>query len=354
MISEGISEKYNTVKNNVGLFDFSFEGKIKVNGEGRIDFIDGIVSNDIKNLKENFGIYAAFLDRFGRILSDCCIYRFRDFLLITLPFSQKNRIFEKLKDEAILAKCNVEDLTLKYALLSLQGPKSKFLLKDLFNEEVTLKDFQLTNKKISNETINNIKNNDNKKTDNEIIKNNKINNAEITIIKTKRSNMDCYDLFFKGDFHNEFFKIISDAGKKYNIKKISNETYDILRLEAGIPLFGVDFDEKTILSEVSEKAISYTKGCFVGQEVIARIKNIGKGLTAKKLMKLEINANEKFGKNTGIFKENKKIGYITSSAFSPEKKKVIALGFLDRGFYDDAKEVDVGEDKINALVYNLS
>ena len=126
MISEGISEKYNTVKNNVGLFDFSFEGKIKVNGEGRIDFIDGIVSNDIKNLKENFGIYAAFLDRFGRILSDCCIYRFRDFLLITLPFSQKNRIFEKLKDEAILAKCNVEDLTLKYALLSLQGPKSKF------------------------------------------------------------------------------------------------------------------------------------------------------------------------------------------------------------------------------------
>ena len=261
MINEKILEEYNTVKNNVGLFDFSFEGKIKVRGEGRIDFVNGIVSNNIKNLKENFSIYAAFLDKFGRVLSDCHIYKFNDFLLVTLPFTQKNKILKKLKNEAALVKSEVEDITLKYALLSLQGPKSSLLLGSMFNEKLNLENLQFIIKKIIN--------------------------VEIVIIKSKRSSLDCYDLFFKGENYNEILNLILEKGKNYNIKKINNETYDILRLETGIPLFGIDFDEKTVLSEVGEEAISYEKGCYTGQEVIARIKNIGKGITAKRLMKLE-------------------------------------------------------------------
>ena len=84
MINKNILEEYNAVKNNAGLFDFSMEGKIKITGEGRVDFIDGLVSNDAKNLQENNGIYAAFLDRFGKIMSDCITYKFKDFLLINL------------------------------------------------------------------------------------------------------------------------------------------------------------------------------------------------------------------------------------------------------------------------------
>lgn len=344
MINEKILEEYNIVKNNVGLFDFSFEGKIKIKGEGRIDFINGVVSNDIKNLKENFGIYAAFLDRFGRILSDCYVYKFKDFLLITLPFSQKNKIFEKLKEEAPSVKSEVEDITLKYALLSLQGKKSRLFLKDLFNEEINLQYLEFSIKKINNtkksaKQISGVP---------EIQKISK--HIEITIIKAKRSNEDCFDLFFRGESYKEIIDLILEKGKNYNLIKGSNDTYNVLRLEAGIPLFGIDFDEKTILNEIGEEAISYEKGCFVGQEVIARIKNVGKGITAKKLMKLEIDSDKESEKNVEIFKDNKHIGHITSSAFSPSLKKVVALGFLDRGYYDTVKEVEIGKDKIKALV----
>ena len=351
MINQKILCEYHTVKNNVGLFDFSFEGKIKVKGEGRIDFINGIASNDIKNLKENFGIYAAFLDKFGRVLSDCYIYKFKDFLLINLPFIQKNKILEKLKEGAALAKSEVEDITLKYALLSLQGPKSILLLKNLFNEKIQLKNSEFTSKKINNETLDktNAKLPINK--ENQIKNNNE--NIEITIIKTKRSNGGSFDLFFEGINYKKIIELIFNKGKKYNLMKISNETYNILRLEAGIPLFGIDFDEKAILSEIGERAISYEKGCYVGQEVIARIKNIGKGITAKKLVKLELNSNKEFEKWTEIFKDNKKIGFITSSAYSPSLKVIAALGFLDRGFYGKAKEVEIGKDKVKALVSNL-
>ena len=351
MINQKILDEYNAVKKDAGLFDFSFEGKIKVTGQGRTDFINGIVSNDVKNLKENYGVYAAFLDKFGRVLSDCHIYKFRDFLLITSPFIQKNKIFEKLKEEAVLAKSEVEDITLKYAMLSLQGPKSILLLKNLFNEKIQLKNSEFTSKKINNETLNktNAKLPINK--ENQIKNNNE--NIDITIIKTKRSNEGCFDLFFEGGNYKKIIELIFNKGKKYNLMKISNETYNILMLEAGIPLFGIDFDEKTILTEIGEKAISYEKGCYVGQEVIARIKNIGKGITAKKLMRFEINSDKEFGKGTEIFKNNKKIGFITSSSYSPGLNKVVALGFLDRNFYDKAKEIEVGKDKAKALVFGL-
>lgn len=327
MINKEIIEEYNIVKNNVGLFDFSFEGKIKVTGEGSIDFLNGIVSNDVKNLKVNFGIYAAFLDKFGRILSDCYIYKFKDFLLILLPFSQKNKIFKKLKEEAPLANSKVEDITLKYALLNLQGPKSNSILKKLFNDDISIEKLKLLNKKIKN--------------------------IEVNIINSKRSNEDCFDLFFEGNNYNEILNLIMNEGKKYNIKKAGNEVYEILRIEAGIPLFGADFDEKTILNEVGEKAISYDKGCFVGQEVIARIKNVGKGITAKKLIKFEIDTDKVLEKNTSIFRDKEKIGYISSSAYSPGLKKVLALGYLERPYYNEVKEVEIGENKIKAKVIKL-
>jgi len=135
MISEKILEEYNTVKNSVGLFDFSIEGKIKVSGNGRVDFINGLVSNDIKNLENFNGIYAAFLDRLGKVLTDCIIYKFQDYLLINMNIIGKISVIEKLINDAKLANSEIEDETLKYALFSLQGPKSIELINKLFQSK---------------------------------------------------------------------------------------------------------------------------------------------------------------------------------------------------------------------------
>ena len=67
-------------------------------------------------------------------------------------------------------------------------------------------------------------------------------------------------------------------------------------------------------------------------------------------MKLEIDFDKELEKNTEIFENNKKIGFITSSAYSPSLKKVVALGFLNKGYYDTVKEVEIGKNKIKALV----
>src|SRR3989344_2707608 len=124
--------EYETIKNHQGLFDFSLEGKISVKGDGSVEFLNGLVSNDLVHLKEEQGISAAFLNKFGQIIADCFIYRRKTGFLIFLPIAQKQKIFEKLRKESTLVNCVVEDLSMQYGLFSLQGKEAKTYLEKFF------------------------------------------------------------------------------------------------------------------------------------------------------------------------------------------------------------------------------
>lgn len=332
-------DEYDTVKTAVGIFDFSIEGKIKILGPERINFIDGIVSNDIKNLEEQNGIYAAFLDKLGKVLSDCIIYKFKDFLLINLSLIGKNNIIKKLIDDAKLVDSIIKDVSMKYALFSLQGPKSIELIKKIFKSNLELKNqYQTT---IKNITLNN---------NNIEYKNNSADEIEVIITKNTRTTEDGYDIYVPAPNYKEFKEIILETGKQFGLKIINYGTYDALRLEAKKPLFGIDFNNKNILPEITEQATSFEKGCFVGQEIVARVKNLAKGLTAKKLVSLEIDTTEIPLKEDKIMKDGKEIGFITSAAFSPTLSKVVAFGFVNKGFYDIGSELEVGDKRNKSVI----
>ena len=324
MPNNEILDQYNGIKSNVGLFDFSIEGKIIVKGPGRVDFINGLVSNDVENLENFNGCYAAFLDKNGKVLSDGVIYKFDEFLLINASVIGRNNIIGKLKDEAPLGKSEVEDATLKYGLFSLQGPESTELINDVFKSKIELQAQY-------NSIIIKTKNDD--------------EDINIMIMKNSRTEEEGYDIYVPASYYKEFKALIIDNGRTYNLKIINNETYDILRLEAKIPLYGIDFNQNNILPEVTERAVSYEKGCFVGQEIVARVKNIAKGATTKKLRFLEIDGTDIPEKNAKIIVGNNEVGYITSAAFSPRLNKVIGFGFVDKGFYDDGTKVIINGSK---------
>jgi len=164
-------------------------------------------------------------------------------------------------------------------------------------------------------------------------------------MRNNRTEEEGYDIYVPVSYYKDFKDIVIANGKEHGLRTISNETYNILRLEAKIPLYGIDFNQNNILPEVTEKAISYEKGCFVGQEIVARVKNIAKGITAKKLMLLEIDSKEVPEKNAKIMKDGNEIGYVTSTAFSPKLNKAIALGFINKRFYDDGMIVIINNAK---------
>lgn len=142
--------------------------------------------------------------------------------------------------------------------------------------------------------------------------------------------------------------------KLINAVQISDEIYNILRIESGIPQFGVDMDETTIVPELGiEGLISYNKGCYIGQEIIARI--YFRGHVAKQLKGLVL--SEPLGLAGGLENselktvEGKNAGKITSVCYSPKLEKHIALGFVRYDYLAEGTELKIGE--TTAKVTNL-
>ena len=141
-----------------------------------------------------------------------------------------------------------------------------------------------------------------------------------------------------------------------NAVEISDELYEILRIENGLPLYGVDMDETTIVPELDlPDAISYSKGCYIGQEIIARIHF--RGHVAKKLTGLILREAEPEAVATGLIgqdlksSDGKSAGKITSVTFSPKLQKTIALAYVRYEFLSEGTELKVGD--LTATVKSL-
>jgi folate-binding protein YgfZ len=123
------------------------------------------------------------------------------------------------------------------------------------------------------------------------------------------------------------------------------DTFEVMRIERGVPRFLADMDEETIPLEagIEDRAISFTKGCYVGQEVIVRVTTRGGGRVAKKLVRWVADASAEIVplRDAKIFSFDREIGRVTSAAFSPSINRVVGLGYVHRDFVAAGSELTV-------------
>jgi aminomethyltransferase len=134
---------------------------------------------------------------------------------------------------------------------------------------------------------------------------------------------------------------------------IDEATWNIIRTEAGLPIYGLDIDDSTTLPELGEKGIRYDKGCYIGQEVVARIKYIGH--VNRRFMGFISDADKVPEKGSVVQAGGKDVGYITTSVVSPQLEKSIALGFVNRVAAVSGRSVELvsGESRIASTVSEL-
>jgi len=141
--------------------------------------------------------------------------------------------------------------------------------------------------------------------------------------------------------------VIVEAGQPHGVSypEINLDTFEVVRIERGLPRFLADMDTETIPLEagIEDRAISFTKGCYVGQEVIVRVTHRGGGRVAKKLVRWKADPSAAVVPLSGarIFSEARDIGRVTSAAFSPGREAVVGLGYVHRDFVDPGTEVTV-------------
>ena len=297
-------------------------GFIGVGGSEAVSFLNGLITNDVVKLAENSWMLAAFPNAQGRLLAVVRVLRQHDKFLFVIEKETYEKILKNLERFTLAGDFQVNDSTEKMQLVSARGEKSAEVLGKILNQDLT-----------------------------------KIQNNEIFHAKYKGITLTIFH-----PIREKGFDIIAPKQQAKDLQAhllrnkaefISNELREILRIENGIPLYGVDMDETTIVPEIGlPELISYNKGCYIGQEIIARIHF--RGHVAKQLtgLILSVESRESRVESRELKSpEGKNAGKITSAVFSPKLEKTIALAFVRYDYLAEGTELKIGEQ--TATVKNL-
>src|SRR6266571_3457215 len=292
--------EYTTVRNGgAGVVDLSARGRILVSGSEAVTFLNGLITNDVKTLAKNSWMPAAFPTVQGRLLASVrVINRGNDFLIDTE--SATHEIVLKLLDRFTLAgDFRIADVTESMVMISLQGKTAEQVLRATLDAPT----LEVERQQIVTATF---------------------ANSELTLIRATHTAEDGFDLFVAAETAENLWTGLVESGAI----PIGFAALEILRIEAGLPLYGLDMDETNVVSETNlDDAVSFTKGCYVGQEIIARIKY--RGHVAKKLTGVMFDHAMKIDNGARIRSiDDKEIGRVTSVTLSPHLGRTVALAYI--------------------------
>ena len=289
------------LRNKVGLLDLSFLGIIELRGKDRSRFLHGMVTNDIKSLSVGQGCYALMLNPQGKILSDMKVLSLKETLLLILEPDLTEKTLSLLKKYIISEQVEAINLSSDLAVLSVQGPHSKQVI-NLLNTTREPPSSPFENFHVELEGL-------------------KLHCARIN-----RTIYGGYDLIITRKRLSYLWNALLE-NKSLDLQPVGIEALNVHRLEMGIPWYGIDMDENRIPAEIGlDEAISYTKGCYIGQEIVARSTYIGK--VNRKLIGLLFSTKTPAKKGDKIFINDQEVGWITSSLYSPRFNHAIALAYI--------------------------
>lgn len=288
--------EYEALRATAGILDLSFRGRVCLLGADRQRFLHGQVTNDVNKLRLGDGCYAALVSAKGKLQSDVNIYRLDDEMLLDFEPGLAARLTERLEKFIIAEDVQVADVSGLYGLLSVQGPKAADILRRLA--------LPVPEQHRS------------------IVK----TESEVYISRIPRLGSDGFDLFVPVDALRKV------AGQLAGAATLCGwEAFEMARIEAGIPRFGADMDETNLAPEALDAAaISYSKGCYIGQEVIARVRTYGQVAKSLRRLEFEADAGEPPSRGAKLFHQGKEAGYVTSAIRSPASGAVVGLGYVRR------------------------
>ncbi|HZY47998.1 MAG TPA: aminomethyltransferase family protein [Candidatus Bathyarchaeia archaeon] len=303
-------QEYWAVRNNSGLTDLSHLGLLQVTGKDRLSFLNGLLTNEISKLGEGAGVHSALLNTKARVLADLYLYARVEDLLIDTGDTPAANVKEILDRFIITEDVQVRDISTQSVHLSLQGPQSTTYARDVFGNVLT--DMKPLQQKMVGPAL---------------------------VINRDRSGQTGYDMIIPTDEAEVVWQGLLLKG----ITPVGQEAVEILRLEAAIPRYGVDVDENTIILEAGYRdAISFNKGCYLGQEVVARATHIGR--INKNLVQFKAESDSPPSPRSEFLSEDREAGYVTSAAFSPGLKSVVGLGYAHRDFAKEGTKLLINVD----------
>jgi glycine cleavage system T protein len=294
------------------LFDISHHGKLELTGKDAATFLHNLSTNEVKSLSPGSGCEAFLTTGQAKIVAYVLIYRNppgepgcvstgSTFCLDTGPVMAE-KVFKHLDRFLISEQVEIVDRTSEFAQLHLAGPQAEETLGRLL--QIPLPELNELSHCLSS-----------------------LASSPVVIRRHHPLGMPGYDILCSSNQAEQVWRALVNGGAR----PAGLEAYETLRIEAGTPVYGIDIDESNLPQEVGriDRTVSFTKGCYIGQETVARIRTYGHVNRALVGLKLsQPNAAEHGAK---LLRDGKEVGIVTSSVYSPRLGTAIALAYVRRG-----------------------
>jgi folate-binding protein YgfZ len=314
-----MSSAYQAARERAAFLGRSSRGRLLVNGRDRASYLQGLLTNDTVALNAGDGCYAAYLTPQGRMISDLCVYELGDVILLNLPGDVKDTVLAKLDQFIFSEDVQLGDVTEALGQIAVVGPKAAEVVGALLDNVPVERLAALRE-------YGNIRG---------------VFAQQLAIVtRIVDVGEPGFDVYVQREAVEALKTRLVDAG----VVELDAQTAEVLRVEAGVPEFHHDMDEETIPLEagIESRAISQTKGCYVGQEVIIRVLHRGHGRVARKLVGLTLDGDSVPPRGSVVKSDQKDIGEITSSVRSIALGRPISLAYVQRDFVAPGTVVSVG------------
>ncbi len=321
-IGEGVPASYGDAaaeyaavrEGGAGLSDLSARGRIEVSGSEAVQFLNGLITNDVKALAEGAWMRAAFPNVQGRLVASARVLRLaQDRFLFDTDAATRERVMKTLERFTLAGDFRVTDMTNETALVTVQGARSADVVRAAVGEDAA---------GVARGLVHTV---------------DQWDGQPLYIIRATHTAEDGFDMIVGAGGAASLWSALAAAGAR----PVGTDALDVLRVEAGVPRYGVDMDETNVVLEaVPDDALSFTKGCYVGQEIIARIH--WRGHVAKRLAGLTFDERAEVRPGDKVTTaDGQVIGRLTSVTFSPSLKRTIALGYVKYDYLAPDTEVRV-------------
>jgi glycine cleavage system T protein len=309
--------EYQAVRQAVGLSDLSHRGKIRVTGDDRIKWLQGLISNDILPLQPGEGRYSSFLTHKGKMLGYFRVYVLSDSLWVEDVGEVGDATFQALRKFLLYGiKAKMENCAESWGLLLVSGPKACATVSSAFGVEMS--DLEPVTAIAA-----------------------KIGGHASFVLRTEETGEIDLEVLLPADALHTAWERLMEAGASYGIKAVGGHAREALRIEAGLPKAGPDLNEEIVPPEANleGKAFSLNKGCYPGQEVVARMDTYGN--VRRKLVGLILKESVVPPHGAKLYSGDREVGWISSAVRSPQLNEVIAFGFPLRDFSKPGTELAV-------------
>ncbi len=311
------SPAYRAARDAAAFVDRSGErGLLVVSGSDRAAYLQGLLTNDIAALKPGTGCYAAYLTAQGRIITDAFVYELGDVILLVLPRGVKDQVLARLDQFIFSEDVQLGDVSDAFADIAIVGPAAPGIVSAVLQD-------------VASDAVGAMTDHGNRRA--------RFAGQPAIVVRAADAGQPGVTVFVDRGASAAFRDVLRAAG----CPQLDGADAEALRIEAGVPKFGADMDAETIPLEagIESRAISFTKGCYVGQEVIVRVMHRGHGRVARRLVGLTIDGSDVPAPGAVIRAADREVGHVTSVAMSPALGRPIALAYVHRDFIEPGTSV---------------